>query len=388
MTGLAIAALACAAWMYLILGRGGFWRSDVRDDANGGTPANLSRWPRVTAVVPARDEAATIGACVEALLRQDYPGPLDVIVIDDHSADATARAASAAAVAAGAEGRVTVLAAPALATGWTGKLWALNAGIRHAQSWREMPDYLWLTDADIVNAVDALRGLVTTAVRDRRVLVSRMAKLRCASFAERAFVPAFIFFFQMPYPFAWVNRPGRPTVAAAAGGCMLIDRQALRAAGGIEAVRGELIDDCALARRLRSQGPIWLGLTERARSLRAYATAGDLCRMIVRTAYAQLRFSPVLLAAVVAAMGVTFLAPPLCAVIGTGATRALGFMAWFVMALAYRPTLQFYGLSPLWGIALPAIAGAYLVFTLASAWQSVRRRDGLWKGRVYPVRRG
>ena len=382
MTGLPLAVLASAAWTYLIVGRGGFWRSDVRETSGrGATQSQL--WPRVTAIVPARDEAATIGACVDALLRQDYAGAFDVIVVDDHSTDATAQQARAA--AAGAVRQLTVIAAPALDPGWTGKLWALNHGIRHAQSRVDAPEYLWFTDADIVHTADALRGLVGEAVDERRVLVSRMARLRCESLAERALVPAFIFFFQMLYPFAWINRTSGRT-AAAAGGCMLVERQALQAAGGIAAVRGALIDDCALARRLRSQGAISLRLTEGSRSLRSYRTVGDFRRVVVRTAYAQLGYSPWLLAAAIAAMGVTFLVPPLCAIIGTGATRAMGASTWLVMALAYRPTLQFYGVSPLWGMALPAIAGAFLVFTVDSAWQSARGRNGLWKGRVYPDR--
>jgi hopene-associated glycosyltransferase HpnB len=209
--------------------------------------------------------------------------------------------------------------------------------------------------------------------------------MRCTSAVERAFIPAFVFFFQMLYPFEWVNRRSRRT-AAAAGGCMLVHRDALERAGGLTEVRNALIDDCALARLLKRQGPIRLALTERVRSVRAYRSITDIRRMIVRSAYAQLRFSPLLLALTVLGMAVTYLAPPALAIFGDGVARSLGALAWLAMALAFQPTLRFYGVSPLWGVALPAIAGAYVVFTLDSAYQSARGRAGLWKGRIQAAR--
>jgi hopene-associated glycosyltransferase HpnB len=209
-----------------------------------------------------------------------------------------------------------------------------------------------------------------------------MAELHCKSFAERALIPAFIFFFQMLYPFAWVNRPEKAT-AAAAGGCMLVRRSALHAAGGLAAVRGQLIDDCALGRLLKLQGPIWLGLTHRARSLRAFRSFGDIRPMVSRSAYAQLQYSPWLLLGTTLAIAVTCLAPPLLVVAGSGTTRWLAAAAWAQMALALQPTLRFYGISRWWGAAMPAIAGAYLAFTLDSAFQHWRGRGGMWKGRVH-----
>ncbi len=208
-----------------------------------------------------------------------------------------------------------------------------------------------------------------------------MVALRCESFAERAFVPAFIFFFQMLYPFAWVNRPDR-AIAAAAGGCMLVRRDALVAAGGIEAIRGALIDDCALARRLKPQGPIRLSLTQRVHSIRGYATVQDIRRMVARSAYAQLRYSPLLLAATVAGMALVYLAPVVLALFGHGPAQALGLLAWALMTVAFLPILRFYRLSPLWGPFLPLIAFAYMAFTVDSAYQYARKRGGLWKGRV------
>jgi hopene-associated glycosyltransferase HpnB len=379
---LLIASLSCVIWVYLLTARGGFWRSAQRDDARAATPAQASSWPRVVAIVPARDEAEIIGESIASLLQQDYRGDFAVIVVDDHSSDGTAAVARRAAIAAGASGRVTVLSAPPLPGGWTGKLWAQHHGVKHAQILPEPPDYLLLTDADIRHATDTLTALVLRAVHDRTVLTSLMASLHCEKLAERAMIPAFIFFFQMLYPFAWVNRANRPT-AAAAGGCMLVRRQSLQAAGGIEAIRGELIDDCALARLLKSHGPIWLGLTKRVHSVRACATIGEIRGMIVRSAYAQLRFSPWWLAFTTAAMLLVYVAPALLALSGSGMPQFLGVLAWVFMTLAFQPTLRFYRVSPWWGVALPAIAASYLVFTLESAYRYMRGRGGVWKGRVH-----
>src|ERR1700681_4423836 len=379
---LLIASLSCVIWVYLLTARGGFWRSAQRDDTRAAMPAQANSWPRVVAVVPARDEAEIIGESIASLLQQDYRGDFAVIVVDDHSSDGTAAVAGRAAIAAGASGRVTVLSAPPLPRGWTGKLWAQHHGVNHAHALPEPPDYLLLTDADIRHADDTLTELVLRAVHDRTVLTSLMASLHCEKLAERAMIPAFIFFFQMLYPFTWVNRANRPT-AAAAGGCMLVHRQSLQAAGGIEAIRGELIDDCALARLLKSQVPIWLGLTRRVRSVRAYATVGEIRDMIVRSAYAQLRFSPWWLAFTTAAMLVVYVAPPLMTLFASGMPRFLGMVAWVFMTLAFQPTLRFYRVSPLCGVALPAIAASYLVFTLESAYCTNVPIGGEWKGRVH-----
>lgn len=371
-----IAFLAVATWLYLIAARGKFWLAGERDDTPVSPPAI---WPDVIAVVPARDEAGCVPDSIGSLLRQDYPGPLAVVLVDDNSSDGTAEAARRA--AAGAADRLTVIAGRALPAHWTGKLWAVHQGIEAAERLVPRPAYLLLTDADIVYAPATVRALVAKAEAERLVLASLMAKLRCESLAERALIPAFIFFFQMLYPFAWVNRP-RSATAAAAGGCMLVRADALRRAGGIERIRGALIDDCALARLLKAQGPIWLGLTDRVRSIRPYPHLDDIRRMVARSAYAQLRYSPVLLAGTVAGMALTYLAPPLLAIFGSGLSQGLGLAAWALMALAFQPTLRFYRVSPLWGVALPAIACLYLLFTLDSAWASARGRGGLWKGRV------
>ena len=382
MTTLVVASLACAVWLYLLLLRGGFWRAAERDDGADLASFAPDAWPRVVAVVPARDEAEVIAACVDSLVRQDYPGAFEIVVVDDHSTDGTAAIACAAAAAARGPDRLEILSAPTLPKAWTGKLWAMSCGVRHVDASPAPPDYLLFTDADIQCAEDTVTMLVNRAERDRLVLTSLMAKLHCESFAERALIPAFIFFFRMLYPFAWVNRQELAT-AAAAGGCMLVRRQALERAGGLAALRGELIDDCALGRLLKAQGPIWLGLTNRARSLRAFASIGDIRPMISRSAFAQLRYSPWLLIGTVLSIASTFVAPPLLAIGSTGLAQLLGAASWLLMALAFQPTLRFYGVSRWWGVALPAIACVYLAFTLDSAWRHWRGRGGLWKGRPH-----
>ncbi len=373
----ALAIVGVALWIYLLVGRGRFWLNPVKDttafDGRG------DRWPVVVAVVPARNEADVIASSVQSLLRQQYPGPFNVIVVDDDSTDQTAGIAARA----GADvpdGRLTVLKSEGVSGGWTGKLWALNQGIAAAEL--SHPDYLLLTDADIVHAPDTLAWLIERALAGRYVLTSFMAKLRCESRAERSHVPAFIYFFQMLFPFVWVCRP-ELNVAAAAGGCMLIRTDALAAVGGVASIRGALIDDCSLAAKLKKVGPIWLGLTERSHSIRPYETLSDVRQMISRSAYAQLRYSPLLLAATVVGMAIIFVVPPLLALFATGMPRYLGLLTWLMMASSFIPTLRFYRVSPLWSIALPGIALLYLYYTLNSAYQFFRRRGGQWKGRVH-----
>ena len=372
---LALGALALATWLYLIAARGGFWLARERDDRDA--VPRPARWPSVVAVVPARNEADVIAQSLKSLLRQDYPGRFRMVLVDDGSDDGTAVVASRVE---GGE-RLDIVQGTDVPAGWTGKLWALQQGIQHAGASVEKPDYILLTDADIGHAPDNLRALVARAERDGRVLVSLMAQLSCRSWPERFLIPAFVFFFQMLYPFAWVAEKERK-LAAAAGGCMLVQRQALERAGGIAAIRSEIIDDCALARGLKAQGPIWLGLTRRARSLRPYGGFAEIGRMVSRSAYAQLGYSPLLLAGTVAGMTLTYLVPPMLALFGSGLAQAAGLGGWLLMALAFQPMLRFYRVSPLWGVALPAIAAVYTLFTVQSALQVWRGRGGLWKGRM------
>jgi hopene-associated glycosyltransferase HpnB len=369
-----LAVLALFIWIYLAGFHGGFWSAGERE-GGGATP---EVWPRVVAVIPARDEAEGVGETIKSLLTQDYPGPFSIVLVDDESTDGTADVALSAAAATSRGDRLTVVHGAPRPSGWTGKLWAMKQGVDHAEA--AQPQFLLHTDADIVYAPDVLGRLVSQAIEEGLALSSLMAKLRCESFAEQALIPAFIFFFQMLYPFAWVSDP-RHKMAAAAGGCMLVRRDALLSAGGIEAIRGSLIDDCALARVLKRQGPIRLALSERVSSIRAYPEMGEIRRMVARSAYAQLRYSPLWLAGTIAGLALVYLVPVAATLFGHGATAVCGGLAWLTMAIVFQPTLRFYRVAPIWGPLLPAIAFLYMTFTLDSAYQSWRGRGGLWKGR-------
>ncbi|MFM9853632.1 MAG: glycosyltransferase [Sphingomonadaceae bacterium] len=365
-----IAALTLLIWIGMATLRGGFWA--MREvDANSDAP-DPSHWPPVIAIVPARDEAQVIARSIASLAAQDYPGDFRIILIDDNSSDGTNNIARQA----GGK-RLTVLSGAPLAPGWTGKLWAVSQGIAAAG---DAPKYLWLTDADIAHSPDNLRRLVARAEAGGLTMASLMARLNCTSLAERALIPAFVFFFQLLYPFAQVNRPGTP--GAAAGGCMLVKREALATSGGIAAIRAALIDDCALGANLKQQGPIWLGLTDRALSIRPYPHFADVAAMISRSAYAQLHYNPLLLGGTLAGLALVYLSPPLIALTASGPALWLALATWGLMALLFQPILRVYRRSPLWGIALPAIAAFYSGCTLLSAWQHMRGRGGMWKGRA------
>ena len=373
---LAVGAAALIAWIYLLLGRGMFWLARDRDDRGPGA-TEPAVWPSVAAIVPARNEADVIARSIGSLVAQDYPGDFRIVLMDDGSTDGTTAAAPTS-------DRLEIRTGAPLAPGWTGKLCAVAQGVDHVSTGDAPPDYLLLTDADIAHAPDNLRALVARAEAGGLVLTSLMAKLAVDSWADRMMIPAFVFFFDMLFPFAWVNDPRRET-AAAAGGCMLVRRDALERAGGIAAIRREIIDDCALGALMKRQGPIWLGLTERARSLRPYGDMGEIGRMISRSAYAQLKFSPWRLAGTLIGLVVVYLAAPVLALFGEGPARLLGVLAWLSMALAFQPMLRFYRRAPLWGLALPAIGGVYAAFTLRSAIDVWRGRGGLWKGRAQAI---
>ena len=401
MIGLAVALLSLAIWVALVFARDGFWLTRERDtfsdqvssprkrgpitDGTSWVPAfagmtesdydgeQPSAWPSVTAIVPARDEADVIARSIGSLAAQDYPGAFRILLVDDSSSDGTAEIARGL-----GSDRVSVVTGAPLAAGWTGKLWAVSQGVAAAG---DTPEYLLFTDADIAHAPDTVRSLVARAVEDDRVLVSLMARLRCESFAERALIPAFVWFFQMLYPFAKVNRRGNG-FGAAAGGVMLVERSALEAAGGIAAVRSALIDDCAFGALMKRQGSVWLGLTDRAVSIRRYDTWDSVAAMISRSAYAQLGYSPIVLAGTTLGLALTYFVPPVLAIVARGPTQCAALGAWALMALAFQPMLRFYRRSPLWGPALPLIATFYAGCTLLSAWQHVRGRGGMWKGRV------
>jgi hopene-associated glycosyltransferase HpnB len=375
---LIIACLALGIWLYLILFRGGFWLARERDARSQQPLPAGADWPSLVVVIPARNEAAMLPRSLWSLSAQDYPGKLSIVVVDDESSDGTAQVARS--LAGRASRGIEVLCGKPLPPSWTGKVWAMHQGIAHAETFEEQPDYLLLTDADIDYAPGAVARLVARAEANDNVLTSLMVKLNCESLAERALIPAFVFFFQMLYPFAWVNRSAAKT-AAAAGGSMLVERRALARAGGIGQIRGALIDDCALARLMKKEGPIWLGLSSEVCSLRSYPHIGHIRRMIARSAYVQLRLSPLLLAATTVGMALTYLAAPVLAIFADYPANAAAIAAWALMTLAFLPILHFYRVSLLWAVALPLIATAYLAFTLDSAYQYWQGKGGLWKGR-------
>jgi cellulose synthase/poly-beta-1,6-N-acetylglucosamine synthase-like glycosyltransferase len=336
--GILFGFVPLAVWLYLLLFRSGFWLLRERDTAPVDQPAS---WPSVVAVVPARNEADVIAHSIGSLLAQDYPGPFHVVLVDDQSDDGTGPLARRL-----SSDRLTVLTGGSRPLGWTGKLWAMKQGSDYAAAFAS--EFLWFTDADIVHAADNLRQLVARAQSGDKVLVSLMARLSCKSLAEHFLIPAFVFFFDMLFPFAAVNNP-RSKIAAAAGGCMLVRRPALEKAGGLAAIRHNIIDDCAL---------------------------------VTRTAYAQLGYSPLVLAATLFGLAMVYLAPVMTALFAWGISQMAGWLAWIIMAAMYQPILRFYRLSPLWGLALPLIGIFYAGFTCQSAILYWSGKGGMWKGRA------
>lgn len=365
-----VAAVSLAIWAYLLVARGRFWR--MTDESSEAGSAPDARRPMVVAVIPARNEEAGIARAVMSLTPQ-----VPVIVVDDASEDGTATAAREA-------GAAVVTARP-LESGWSGKLWAISEGLRSSAATR--PDYWLLTDADVVHSPDNVAGLVARARAGDFALVSYMVMLECRTLAEQALIPAFVFFFLMLYPPAWI-RDARHGTAGAAGGCILIRRDWLARVGGIARIRGELIDDCALAREIkRAGGKVWLGLTRGTQSIRGYGSFAEIGQMISRTAFTQLRHSWWLLAGTVAGLAVTYLAPPLLTLLAPpGAIRGMGALAWLAMSVAYFPAVRFYRRPWFWALMLPAIAVFYMGATVHSAIAWRLGRGGMWKGRVQAVR--
>lgn len=377
-----VVLISLAIWLGLIAFWGGFPRGFWRADQRLGQPPEPQAWPDVTAVIPARNEAATIGEVLRAHAASDYPGQLEIILIDDSSDDGTGEIARAV------DGArpIRVVEAPPIEPGWTGKLWAMHCGIAEAGS----APFLLLTDADILHAPDTLRRLVAKAQADRRAMVSLMARLDARGLWGGLLIPAFVFFFQKLYPFPWVNDPAR-RMAGAAGGCVLLRTEALRDIGGIAAIRGALIDDCTLAARVQQAGHrIWLGLARDAViSLRDNRALGSVWTMVARTAFTQLRYSAVLLAGSTLGMVLLYLAAPVGVAVGLALgdwqLALAGGGAWAAMSVAYRPTARLYGMPPWHCLSLPFAALLYMLMTLDSARRHWAGRGGAWKGRVYPA---
>jgi hopene-associated glycosyltransferase HpnB len=360
-----IALVSLLIWLYLVFAHGRFWQS-----APELPPATPAEFPDVDIIVPARDEADTIGAVVGSLLAQDYGGSYRVILVDDNSSDGTAALA-------GKASNLDIISLQSKPAPWSGKLWALSQGVAASRA-----PVLLFTDADIVHDPRHLSSLVAKLLQSRCDMVSEMVRLNCDSLAERAMVPAFVYFFQMLYPFSRVNA-AQSSVAAAAGGTVLIRREALQRSGGIEAIRDTLIDDVALAKSVKKSGSIFLGHSGLATSIRAYPHFADIWHMISRTAFTQLRFSAVLLALTLLALVLMWWVPVAAALFGHGLQIAIGVLAFGLSAFSYLPTLARYGRNPLWALGLPLIALFYMAATAGSAVNYWRGRGARWKNRAY-----
>lgn len=384
---MALGSFALLIWLYLLLAHHGFWREGpnlARGDAG------LPEWPDILVIVPARDEAAVIEEGVRSLLGQDYPGRLDVIVVDDRSSDGTGDIVQALVAEAGPNRHLQRYRNGPRPRGWSGKIWAIQNGMEHAKTIGLKAPFLLLTDADIAHDRGSVAALLEKMVNDDRDLVSLMVRLRAKSFWERLLIPPFVFFFQMLYPFRAVNDPRSP-IAAAAGGCVLVRQEALADAGGIAAIKGDLIDDVALGkvikRRAHGRGRIWLGLTGKTMSLRAYETFGSIWQMVVRTADTQLSHSILMLTLAIAGMALIYLLPPLLLlswpIHQSLSLVGLGLASWGAMSLSFRSTLTLYQQPWPWLLTLPIAAFLYALMTLGSAIQYRRGLGGLWKGRVF-----
>ena len=374
-----IAALSLLIWLYLFLFNGHFWQIWIAD-ADGRTVPPLGRWPSVTAIVPARNEAASIEEAVKSLARQDYPGDFSIVVVDDHSDDGTGDLARKTAEDSGSRAAVEVLEAPQLLAGWTGKLWALQAGVDAAAMKRV--DFLWFTDADVVHGPETLTELVACAEREAYDLTSLMVLLQADTFAEKLVIPPFLYFFLMLYPPRRIANTEART-AGAAGGCMLLRSSALTRIGGLATIRGEVIDDCSLAGAVKnSGGRIWMGLTRKSASLRRYVGFGELRDMIARTAFTQLNYSVLRLTGTLLGLLLTFVAPVVLALSTNPKVWLPALLAWCLMSASFLPTAVFYRLSPIWSPFLPIAAVFYAYATFLSAVRYWLGRGGQWKGRA------
>jgi hopene-associated glycosyltransferase HpnB len=390
LTLLNIATLSLIVWVFLLLFWGQFWRANQRLEINN---IDLASYPSVCAIIPARNEADVLPVSLKSLLNQYYSGQFSIILIDDQSTDKTGKVAQEIANYLNQSDRLNIISGQPLPIGWSGKLWAMEQGIQTAKNQELSPDYFLFTDADIEHHSTNLKELVTKAEKEDLALTSLMVLLRCDSFWEKFLIPAFVFFFQKLYPFPWVNNP-RNKMAAAAGGCILIRRDHLEEIGSIPSLREALIDDCTLAQKIKGLSnpdnptAIWLGLTEKTKSLRPYDSLDTIWNMIARTAYTQLNYSPLLLLGTVLGMSLVYLAAPVILLLGfyleSNNLIIISSLTWFLMAIAYLPTLRLYKLSPLWSLSLPIIALFYNLMTIDSALRHWRGQGGGWKGRIYP----
>jgi hopene-associated glycosyltransferase HpnB len=395
-----VAALTAVIWSYLVLARGSFWRGSSWRTKSPNPDANekVEFSGGVVAVVPARNEAELIGQAVTSLLNQTVTMP--VILVDDESTDGTADVARRAAEKAGKASALIVIQSRPLPAGsatreerWTGKVWSMHQGIEYARARGINPAWLLLTDADVLHGPETIADLSLIAARGHYDLVSFMVKLHCESLPEKLLIPAFVYFFFMLYPPAWVRkswiRNTRRSTAGAAGGCILVRAETLERAGGLQAIRGAVIDDCALAGLLKQHGgKLWLGLTDQSQSLRRYETFSHIEHMISRTAFNQLKHSSLLLLGTIAGMVITYLAPPLLLLTRSRLAILIGAAAWTAMTITYSTLVRYYRLNPAWALTLPLAALFYLGATIQSATKYWNGSGGEWKGRIQDAQGG
>jgi hopene-associated glycosyltransferase HpnB len=393
-----LGSVSLLTWVYLVLGRGMFWRTEPRLDACSQPASDDdTTWPSVSAVVPARNEVDLLPVTLPTLLKQDYPGGFHVYLVDDRSTDGTSEAAMRVAQECGTADRLTVVQGTDLPEGWKGKVWAMQQGVRHSEEGRS--EYVLLADADVAHEPGVLRALVDKARARKLDLVSLMTVLRVKSLWDRLLVPAFVYFFAKLYPFRWVSDPHK-RVAGANGGCILLRREALEKAGGFEVMADAIIDDCTMGALIkRNGGRTWLGFTRDARSLRPHESLSTTWNMVARYAFAQLNYSPLLLLGTVLSMLLAYLVPPVgtafgAVVLGTTGHPVAGLWlvlaslaAWMLMAGSYLPMLRLYGLSPLLVPLLPVSAFLYTLMTISSGLRYWRGQGSVWKGRTYEATR-
>ena len=382
---LTLTFISLITWLFLLLFWGQFWRVNQQLEIEKNKSVIKKLLPTVCVIVPARNEADVIPISLRSLLLQDYTGNFTIFLVDDQSSDGTANFAQGVAYAIDKTDKLQIVSSASLPTGWTGKLWAMAQGVEKASEL--IPDYFLLTDADIQHDISNLRRLVAKAESQNLDLVSIMVRLRCQSFWEKLLIPAFVFFFQKLYPFSWVNNP-KKTTAAAAGGCILIHRESLNRIGGLQIIRQALIDDCSLAKAVKStHGKIWLGLSTLTYSLRPYDSLKTIWDMVARSAYTQLNYSPFLLIGSLLGMTLVYLLPPIAIifglVLGNWIITLISFIGYLLMTFAYFPIIRFYKCSPVFAFSLPIIAFLYTSMTIDSALQHLQGRGGAWKGRVY-----
>jgi len=373
-----LASCALLAWVYLAVMHARFWHVLIAEPA-----IEPETWPSVDIIVPARNEAEILPRSLASLLAQDYPGAWRVVLVDDHSTDGTSDTAKKIAGQKNKSNKLEIVQAPDLPKDWTGKVAAMQAGVKQSDA-----DYILFTDADIEHPAHSLKTIVARAIEKKLDLTSLMVKLRCRDVSEQLLIPAFVFFFAMLYPFERAN-DNDSDVAAAAGGVMLVRRKALDHIGGLASIKSAIIDDCSLARNIKrfggeeqTAGKIELTLSPDVHSLRTYPDVASVWKMIARSAFTQLRYSPWLLLGTVFGMSVLFLAPLILPLFSGVFTTAVALAAAIIMFLIYIPMIRFYDLSPVWALTLPMASMVYIGATIDSARLYWSGKGGQWKGRT------